>query len=64
MQGVRIQGNPTLKEGPGQLETEIEVRRLGAAESIKNVSVFHNHVVRILLCNRPAKLLWDRNKNM
>ena len=34
MQGVRIQGNPTLKEGPGQLETEIEVRRLGAAESI------------------------------
>ena len=29
MQGVRIQGNPTLKEGPGQLETEIDIRRLG-----------------------------------
>ena len=29
MQDVRIQGNPTLKEGPGQPETEIDVRRLG-----------------------------------
>ena len=31
-----IQGNPKLSGGPGQLETEIEVRRLGAAESIKS----------------------------
>ena len=30
-----IQGNPKLREGHGQLETEIDVRRLGAAESIK-----------------------------
>ena len=30
-----IQGNPKLSGGPGQLETEIEVRRLGAAESKK-----------------------------
>ena len=29
-----IQGNPKLREGHGQLETEIDVRRLGAAESI------------------------------
>ena len=28
-----IQGNPKLREGHGQLETEIDVRRLGAAES-------------------------------
>ena len=31
--GVCIQGNPKLREGHGQLETEIDVRRLGAAES-------------------------------
>ena len=29
-----IQGNPKLREGHGQLETEIDVRRLGAAESM------------------------------
>ena len=34
MQGVRMQGNPKLRGGPGQLETKIEVRRLGAAESM------------------------------
>ena len=38
MQGVRIQGNPTLKESPGQLETETEVSKLGAAESINIAS--------------------------
>ena len=33
-------------------------------EEINYVSVFHNHVVRIWLRNRPAKLVWNRNKNM
>ena len=33
-----IQGNPKLREGHGQLETEIDVRRLGAAESTKSQS--------------------------
>ena len=32
-------------------------------EEINYVSVFHNHMVRIWLRNRPAKLLWNRNKN-
>ena len=32
-------------------------------EEINYVSVFHNHVVRIWLRNRPAKLMWNRNKN-
>ena len=32
-------------------------------EEINYVSIFHNHVVRILLHNRPAKLSWNRNKN-
>ena len=27
------------------------------------MSIFHNHVVRIWLRNRPAKLSWNRNKN-
>ena len=67
MQGVRMQGNPTLRGprlaldpcliydvssdegmaagsgtslGPGQLETEIEVRRLDAAESIRAVALW------------------------
>ena len=30
MQGVRIQGNPLLKEGPGQRETEIDCAKLQA----------------------------------
>ena len=32
-------------------------------EEINYVSIFHNHVVRIWLHNRPAKLSWNRNKN-
>ena len=32
-------------------------------EEINYVSIFHNHVVRIWLCNRPAELSWNRNKN-
>ena len=31
-------------------------------EEINYVSIFHKHVVRILLRNRPVKLLWNRNK--
>ena len=31
--------------------------------NVSNVSIFHNHVVQIWLCNRPAKLSWNRNKN-
>ena len=32
-------------------------------EEINFLSIFHNHVVRIWLRNRPAKLMWNRNKN-
>ena len=32
-------------------------------EEINYVSIFHNHVVRIWLHNRPAKLSWNRSKN-
>ena len=32
-------------------------------EEIHYVSIFHNHVVRIWLRNRPAKLSWNPNKN-
>ena len=32
-------------------------------EEINYVSIFHNHVVRIWLRNRPAKLSWNRYKN-
>ena len=33
-------------------------------EEINYVSIFHNHVVRIWLCNRPAKLSWNYNKKI
>ena len=32
-------------------------------EKINNLSIFHDHVVWIWLCNWPAKLSWNRNKN-
>ena len=32
-------------------------------EEINYVSIFHNHVVRIWLRNRPSKLSWNGNKN-
>ena len=32
-------------------------------EEINYVAIFHNHVVRIWLRNRTAKLSWKRNKN-
>ena len=32
-------------------------------EEINYVSIFHNHVVRIWLRNRPTKLSWNRHKN-
>ena len=32
-------------------------------EEMNYLSIFHNHVVWIWLCNRPAKLSWNRNKN-
>ena len=41
----------------------IEVVLCKINEEINYVSVFHNHVVPIWLRNRPAKLLWNRNKN-
>ena len=32
-------------------------------EKINYLSIFHNHVVRIWLRNKPAKLSWNRNKS-
>ena len=45
----------------------IEVVLYEIDEEINYVSVIHNHVtlhmVQIWLCNRPAKLRWNHNKN-
>ena len=56
-----IQGNPKLREGHGQLETEIDVRRLGAAESMSVVFpwISSPHGSLGLAHHRHAYCLWE-----